>query len=133
MNFMYFFRIFNINFQKISFITFFVITFYEIFIKLGSILHSLKIIYYFCFSYGGNWELVKTVFGISFKRSHVCLHSQVRIEILYDCNDFTLYLYVIKISVKKLIQVLKSNTVGFIRIQRHSSKILKIVLKGQPK
>ena len=26
--------------------------------------------------YAGNWELVKSIMGIKFGRSHVCLHSQ---------------------------------------------------------
>ena len=28
------------------------------------------------FSYVGNWELVKSMMGIKFRRGHVCLHSQ---------------------------------------------------------
>ena len=28
------------------------------------------------FSYAGNWELVKSIVGTKFRRSHVCLHSQ---------------------------------------------------------
>ena len=32
------------------------------------------------------------------------------------------------ISVQKLTQVIKSNTTGFLRIQRHNRKILKIVI-----
>ena len=36
----------NINFKKISFITFFIIFFYEIFIKLRGIFYKLKIIYW---------------------------------------------------------------------------------------
>ena len=31
---------------------------------------------YCCFSYAGNWELVKSIVGTKFRRSHVCLHSQ---------------------------------------------------------
>ena len=30
------------------------------------------------FSYAGNWELVKSVVGTKFRRSYVCLHSQVK-------------------------------------------------------
>ena len=34
-------------------------------------------IYLYCrFSYAGNWELVKSIVGTKFRRSHVCLHSQ---------------------------------------------------------
>ena len=28
------------------------------------------------FSYAGNWELVKSIVGTQFRKSHVCLHSQ---------------------------------------------------------
>ena len=37
--------------------------------------------------------------------------------------------YAIIISVQKLTQVIKSNTAGFLRIQRHNRKILKRILK----
>ena len=30
------------------------------------------------FSYAGNWELVKSIVGAKFRRSHVCSHSQAR-------------------------------------------------------
>ena len=36
-------------------------------------------------------------------------------------------------SVDKLAQVIKSNTAGSLRIQRHNSKILKRILKGKLK
>ena len=32
---------------------------------------------YCCFSYAGNWELVKLIVDTKLRRSHVCLHSQV--------------------------------------------------------
>ena len=37
------------------------------------------------------------------------------------------------ISVQKLTLVIKSNTAGFLRIQRHNRKILKRILKRPPK
>ena len=37
--------------------------------------------------------------------------------------------YAMIISVQKLIQVIKSNTAGFLRMQRHNKKILKRILK----
>ena len=43
MKFMYFFKILKINFKKMSFIIFFIIVFYEIFIKLGSIFYLQKV------------------------------------------------------------------------------------------
>ena len=43
-------------------------------------------------------------------------------------NGSALLLYAIVISVQKLIQVTKSNTAGFLRIQRHNRKILKKIL-----
>ena len=46
MKFMQFFKILNINFEKISFITFSIIVFYKIFLKLKGIFDSLKIIYW---------------------------------------------------------------------------------------
>ena len=49
----------------------------------------------------------------------------------YDitANSFGLIRYAIIISVQKLTQVIKSNTAGFLRIQRHNTKILKRILK----
>ena len=44
-------------------------------------------------------------------------------------NGFALLCYAIIISVQKLAQVIKSNTAGFLRIQRHNRRILKIILK----
>ena len=46
----------------------------------------------------------------------------------YEC---ALFCYAMIISVQKLIQGIKSNTAGFLRIQRHNSKILKRILKRQ--
>lgn len=43
-------------------------------------------------------------------------------------NGSALLLYAIVISVQKLIQVTKSNTAGFLRIQRHNRTILKRML-----
>ena len=42
-------------------------------------MHQRKddICWYCRFSYAGNWELVKSIVGTKFRRSHVCLHSQV--------------------------------------------------------
>ena len=37
---------------------------------------KVESIQYCCFSYAGNWELVKSIVGTKFRRSHVCLHSQ---------------------------------------------------------
>ena len=44
-------------------------------------------------------------------------------------NGSALLHYAIIISVQKLTQVIKSNTAGFLRIQRHNRKILKRILK----
>ena len=43
-------------------------------------------------------------------------------------NSSAVLRYVIT-SVQKLTQVIKSNTAGFLRIQRHNRKILKRILK----
>ena len=43
-------------------------------------------------------------------------------------NGSVLLHYAIIISVQKLTQVIKSNTAGFLRIHRHSRKILKRIL-----
>ena len=48
-------------------------------------------------------------------------------------NGSALLRYAMIISVQKLTQVIKSNTAGFQRIKRHSRKILKRILKRQPK
>ena len=45
-------------------------------------------------------------------------------------NGFALLRYAMIISVQKLTQVIKSNTAGFLRIQRHNRKILKRILNG---
>ena len=44
-------------------------------------------------------------------------------------NGSALLRYAMIISVQKLTQVIKSNTAGFLRIQRHNTKILKRILK----
>ena len=44
-------------------------------------------------------------------------------------NGSALLRYTMIISVQKLTQVIKSNTAGFLRIQRHNRKILKRILK----
>ena len=44
-------------------------------------------------------------------------------------NGSVLHCYAMIISVQKLTQVIKSNTAGFLRIQRHNRKILKRILK----
>ena len=44
-------------------------------------------------------------------------------------NGSALLRYALIISVQKLTQVIKSNTAGFLRIQRHNRKILKRILK----
>ena len=44
-------------------------------------------------------------------------------------NGSALLRYAMKISVQKLTQMIKSNTAGFLRIQRHNRKILKRILK----
>ena len=44
-------------------------------------------------------------------------------------NGSALLRYAMITSVQKLTQVIKSNTAGFLRIQRHSRKILKRMLK----
>ena len=44
-------------------------------------------------------------------------------------TDSALLRYAMIISIQKLKQVIKSNTAGFLRIQRHNLKILKRILK----
>ena len=44
-------------------------------------------------------------------------------------NGSALLRYAMIISVQKMTQVIKSNTAGFLRIQRYSMKILKRILK----
>ena len=44
-------------------------------------------------------------------------------------NDYALLRYAMIISVQKLMQVIESNTAGFLRIQRCNRKILKRILK----
>ena len=44
-------------------------------------------------------------------------------------NGSALLRYAMIISVQKLTQMIKSNTAGFLRIQRHNRKILKRILK----
>ena len=44
-------------------------------------------------------------------------------------NGSALLRYTMIISVQKLTQAIKSNTAGFLRIQRHNRKILKRILK----
>ena len=44
-------------------------------------------------------------------------------------NGSAILRYSLIISVQKLTQVIKSNTAGFLRIQRHNRKILKRILK----
>ena len=46
-------------------------------------------------------------------------------------NGFPVLRYAMIISVQKLTQVIKSNTAGFLRIQRQNRKILKRILKDQ--
>ena len=48
-------------------------------------------------------------------------------------NGSALLRYVMIIFVQKLTQVIKSNTAGVLRIQRHNRKILKRILKRTPK
>ena len=33
------------------------------------------------FSYAGNWGLVKSIVGTTFRKTHICLHSQVGIRL----------------------------------------------------
>ena len=44
-------------------------------------------------------------------------------------NGSALFRYAMMISVQKLTQVTKSNTAGFLKIQRHNRKMLKRTLK----
>ena len=44
-------------------------------------------------------------------------------------NGSALLHYSMIISLQKLTQMIKSNTAGFLRIQRHNRKILKTILK----
>ena len=44
-------------------------------------------------------------------------------------NGSALLCYAMIISVQKLTQVIKSNTAGFLKIQRHNKKILRRILE----
>ena len=44
-------------------------------------------------------------------------------------NGSALLRYAMIISVQKLTQVIKSNTAGFLKIQKHNRKILKRIIK----
>ena len=44
-------------------------------------------------------------------------------------NGSALLCYAMIISVRKITQVIKSNTVGFLRIQKHNRKVLNRILK----
>ena len=59
------------------------------------------------FSYAGNWELVKSIVGTKFRRSHVCLRSQARIRLWQLIADSALFRYAMIISLQKLIHVIK--------------------------
>ena len=99
---------------------------------------------YFHLIYAGNWELVKSIVGTKFQRSHVCLHSQAVNRLMsaswlasfvsfnkfskLQGNGSALLRCATIISVQKLTKVIKSNTIGFLTIQRHSRKILKRIL-----
>ena len=48
-------------------------------------------------------------------------------------NGSALFRYAMIISVQRLTQVIKSNTTGFLRIQRHNRKIPQRTLKRQLK
>ena len=48
-------------------------------------------------------------------------------------NGSALLCYAMILFVQKLTQVIKSNTAGFLRIQRHNRKILKRILKRPQK
>ena len=50
-----------------------------------------------------------------------------------QANGSALLRCVMIISIQKLTQVIKSNTTSFLRVQRHNRKILKRILKRQPK
>ena len=45
-------------------------------------------------------------------------------------NGSAVFRYARIVSVPKLTQVIKSNTAGFLRIQRYNRKMLKRILKG---
>ena len=75
--------------------------------------------------------LLKSIMGIKFRRSHVCLHSQTGIRLW---QLMTLLFFVMLWSfLYKNSQVIKSNTTDFLRIQRHNRKVLKRMLKRQLK
>ena len=79
------------------------------------------------FSYAGNWKLVKSIAGTKFRRSYIWLHSQARNR-LWQVMALLFFCAMI-ISVQKLIQVIKSNSAEFLRMQRHNRKILKRIIK----
>ena len=77
-----------------------------------------KLLLCYCrFSCAGNWELVKSIMGTKYRRSHVCLHSQAGNR-LWRANSSALLHCAMISSVQKLTQMIKSNTVVFLRIQR---------------
>ena len=71
----------------------------------------------------------KIDYGTKFRRSYVCLHLQAGNRLRQLANGSAVLRYTMIISIQKLTQVIKSNTAGFLRIQRHNRKILKTILK----
>ena len=57
--------------------------------------------------------------------SHVCLAGNRHFQ---NYNEMASFFYAIIIYVQILTQMIKSNTTGFLRIQRHNSKMLKRII-----
>ena len=105
------------------------------------------------FSYAGNWKLVKSIVGTKFWRSHVCLRFQagnsvpitgswrlvascfayLSILIHLQNHGSALLRYALLVSVHKLTQVIISNTINSLRIQRDSREIGLLAIKNTTK
>ena len=59
----------------------------------------------------------------------LCLFTFSSRKWAVTANGSALLRYAIIISVQKLTQMIKSNTAGFLRKQRHNRKILKKIIK----
>ena len=103
--------------------------------KLLYIHKYININAYCCFSYNGNWELVKSIVGRKFQRSYVCLHPQAGNRLwqlvvwhllsifihFQNYSEMAIFLcYVLTTSVQK------PNTTGFLTIQRHNRKYYRL-------
>ena len=69
------------------------------------------------FSYVGNWELVKSIVGAGWELEEAMFTFSSGKQVM-RANGSALLRYAVVISVQKLTHVIKSNTAGFLRIQR---------------